>query len=457
MRRSTVAVYTSVLWLAAAGCDGGSDAPPTTDAAVPPTGQDGGADGATDAVGDVPQSPQPGRLTAVRAPASFAVGDPANPRLHVAVSGESLDLRSTTPVLITVSAPDGLALDVRPSHVATVGELRLMSGTVALELPDGPLPELIRVCAQAAGLEGRPCALVELARAGTPIDSDGGPGQEDGGDGGDGGDARDGGDTADVPESKAEMDVRAVERIRARLRALFPNIGCVCTRGQIRTAANEAPHDPLGQFTAAAGGNTFGESHKGTKTDATLTSTFKFEAHFEYRITGDPQKPANMTDANWAKVKALFPYLCSEGQKTNRTFTFLEGKPGQFTRDDSRNGVSYPFSATDDGTKLDWDGHGYVAPSNAAPGEAVRGALKAHAPEGVVHWLDAPGYHEVEPAAFEGLVPTRIDNYFHAFLHGTTGNPQDDCDCRLGIRSGVVDGEGRAQASSIVSPVNCTK
>lgn len=102
------------------------------------------------------------------------------------------------------------------------------------------------------------------------------------------------------------------------------------------------------------------------------------------------------------------------------------------------------------------DGHGYRTPAVSAQPEAVVGVLKTHDLPGTIHWLDAPGIVTKDLARLRGLAPMRRDFYFRTFVRGDTGRAEDSCDCYVGLRAGVTDVIGDAQASTVINPVDCS-
>jgi hypothetical protein len=353
----------------------------------------------------------------------------------VSVEGTGLDPFSNTPVDFTAHSDAGATFDMKPFNRVRVRDILFGRGVAAFELrqPDR-WPSSIRVCASAEGVTGRPCAQVALQVDPTSWRGEGEAAQE----------PRD----QRRPDAGVEEDLEFAEEVRKT----FPQIKCACTRAMIRIRSGEQPHYPLGVM----GGqpflaNHFGSQHGGDSSTSSVTSIFKFEAHFEYRIIG--QRPNHVTERQW---QLLMPYLCQEGQRMNGSV--IAGKGGLFHGYyegpylDSQ-GREMPYEETRDWNRFMWDRHGYVSPGTSTE-PAVEGFLKAHGPANTIHWLDAPGTFR-STWSDKSILPIKQHLYFHAFLHGTTGRKEDNCDCYFGLETGVIDESGTALPASVISPPVC--
>jgi hypothetical protein len=354
-------------------------------------------------------------VTAVQLPAMFEA-DPSDRRgLYFVVRGADLDPASTERVQLALRDESGTAVRARFSHEPTVQDLFFGDGEVVLDVIGSALtPGKYEIC---AALASNPtqlvCGAFQFLLAGR------------------------------TPCERKFLEV--VEQ--------NPGFGCRCDVGLVRVEPTEKPDGALGEFVS---GNSFGSVHEGNLTAARITSAFKYEAHFAVELVNDPGVPPECSAAEWFDLAVRL--LCTQGQDTNRTTTFRVGAPDEtaFDKQDA-TGRSFPYDSRKRRPEsFAQDGHGYRIPGASQQEEALRGVLKAHeAGPGRVHWLDAPGIHRRAPGGLRGLVPSRQDSFFRMFVTGSTGREGDDCACFVGLRTGVVDGQGAAQPSTVLVEPFC--
>lgn len=368
-----------------------------------------------------PETEDTPALTSVLASDSFAVGGVDSLLLLVSVEGRNLDPQDSVPVQIEVETAEGLPLEASPINIAYTLDVLVGDAVIGLDFSNVTFRGPVRVCAQADGVDGRPCAAVELLD--TDLNSD-------------------------------------IIELRDLVTQLYPQTGCRCSAGEIRMDPAQSPDGSLGDFIDAIGGNVLGPHHAGNVTDDDpLTSTMKFEAHFTIEIINPPDQ-GQTPDDEWAVTESLLPYICEEGQRVNRTVRFRDGGPGEIIHHDPTTAVGatvptlYPYDPSKNPGTLQRDGWGYIAPGDSASPFLV-GQAKAHDNPNLVHWADAPGLNNKPPNVFRGLVPARADHFFHAYVHGSTNDPDDDCDCYFGIRSFVIDAQGNAGAPSVLVAPAC--
>ncbi len=240
------------------------------------------------------------------------------------------------------------------------------------------------------------------------------------------------------------------ERRFAEILARNPDFGCRCDAGTVRIDPAESPDGTLGRFTR--GGNTFGSVSEGSLRDRALSSAFKFAAHFRVELVNDPGRPAECTDEQWFRLATT---RCGQGQDLNGTLTGRVGTPREARfnqQDEAGNEFPYDPDAREAGD-FTRDRHGYRA-TGRSRSPAVDGNLKTHDAPDLVHWLDVPGLNNRPPDRLNGLEPIRQDNLFRQFVTGSTGRAEDNCECFVGLRTGVIDANGDAQPATVtVAPV----
>ena len=367
------------------------------------------------------------RLVGIRAPESFELNDPRNMALFVAIEAENVDPMADGQISVTVSDRAGRPLEVPVLN--TLSPLDLFFGRNEIAIQIGYAASFrgmhfpVRICAHGDAMEGDPCAVVELLDQGDPI----------------------------------EKPKKGREEYVARLKELFPDIGCRCKSGTVRMDPADTNHGSLGSFGAALGGAAYGPFHQSDAAAGTETSVYKFEPHFEIEIINPPKKPDGMDEKNWSAIEKLLPALCEEGQKVNGTTTIKRGTPAEDSAPLKDKTVTpekeYPYEDTTDETKFTWDAHGYRQPGKSADPD-ITGAMKAY-DTNVIHWLDAPGLTAKPTATMKRYGPMSQKNQFLSFVHGTTGKDEDNCDCFFGIESGVVDANGKAGPSVLLKKPEC--
>jgi len=375
------------------------------------------------------------QLIALNAPEEFYILESGSGLLMVGLEAENLHEEMEGTIEFQVLGPEGDRLKVEQTHVMTTEralEGDLSMGFVVRDLLSIPF---VRICAQTKMAKGRPCADVDLYRQGNPIE--------------------------ETPDDIAKE--------RAAQLKLNPKLACRCTSGQIKISTSEKPDGSLGSFTKSAGGNKFGNHHAKNAATKLTTSTFKFQAHFEVAIDNGYMlnQPPPVVKSLGYNPRARHAVMCTEGQRINGTITRRVGKPDQVVSHskllDKKKKVKkqLPYKASTDVNEFVWDNHGYRRTGSAPPKDkAINGTLKAYEPgpaleqTATIHWLDAPGLHQVNEAYVLRNAPSHQDTYFHAFVHGSTGKAEDNCDCYFGIRSGVLNADGTPGASKIlVKPV----
>jgi hypothetical protein len=366
--------------------------------------------------------PEPPVLTAILVPEVFKADEVAHRVMLFGVEGKDLTPGDTTPIFLWLKDAEGEEVEAVFTHEPTVDDLVFGRGQVGLDvIASGLPPGRYEVCGAIASLTRAvtACSFFQVALP---------------------------------PLSPCELAwVLAVRD--------HPDFGCQCRSGAIRAAPADSPDSSLGQFTAAAGGNHFGEFHQGDVSAATLTSNFKFEAHFEVDIVNDPGRPQQCSDAEWQRLTLA---LCDEGQmadysihlraRTQREEAIAGRHQTETNSVGRRRLVPYdPMPRHDN--QMTWDGHGYRVPgSSLSP--AVSGNLKSHDAPNLIHWLDAPGLTQAPGARMRAVAPAYQDTFFWSFVHAGGGG-NGDCDCTYGLRTGVVDADGSAGASSVIRPVDC--
>ena len=280
----------------------------------------------------------------------------------------------------------------------------------------------VLICAHSEEIAGNPCAAVELLDRGDPLEEA----------------IKDKQDTVDL------------------LKKQWPTIGCRCKSASIRMDPADTNHGSLGAFTDTVGGAKYGPYHNTDNAAGTYTSVYKFEPHFEIEIINRPDKPDGTEAAAWAEIEKIFPALCGEGQKINGTATMNKGLPGEkavpMEVEVPLGTESFPYEDTTDPAKFTWDGHGYRVTGDS-PSPKIKGAVKAWE-NNIIHWLNSPGYAAKRQVRINPAVPISQKNQFHAFVHGTTGKDEDDCDCFFGLETGVVGANG-AEPSVVLKKPEC--
>lgn len=367
-------------------------------------------------------------LTGVNAPRSFELNRYQSLIMHVGVEAQNVDPSSDGEIVVFVTDLKGNIIEVpvfntlRPSaflHGKT--DVAIAIGHAATWIGER---RAVMVCARSETIPGTPCAVVELYSRGNPLDT----------------------------PTKDNAELIAV------LKKKFPGIGCRCKSGAIRLAPADTNHGTLGAFTDVVGGAQYGPFHKTDAAAGTLTSVYKFEPHFEIEILNAPAKPDGLDAAAWSDVEKAFPVLCSEGQRINSTLTLARGKTDEKKIDEEAKDAAgatkkYPYELTEDPDKMTWDGHGYRAPSDSGSA-TIKGALKAW-DRNIIHWLDAPGIAAADKKVMARAAPSSQSSNFHAFVHGTTGKDEDNCDCYFAMETGIVDANADAAASVLLKNPEC--
>ena len=225
-------------------------------------------------------------------------------------------------------------------------------------------------------------------------------------------------------------------------------MGCRCASGTVKIAATDHPDGSLGTF--VPGGNTMGifDTASNVTKDARFSSLAKFEPHFTIEIQKDPGVPAKCTKEEWQRLSMS---LCSEGQEINYTHHEMAGG-ADTAKPYKRDGKEYPFDKRK-GASFGQDGHGYKKPSESGSPQ-VLGTLKAYDPPNIIHWLDAPGLYNASSATWKPKLPTFDENYFHTYVHGTSGKPEDNCDCYHYVKDVALAADG--SVAPVIEAASCS-
>jgi hypothetical protein len=365
-------------------------------------------------------------LTVVDAPSTFRLND--LPDLALFVRVEAINIGPLTEGMIDISVSDlaGAPIGVPILNRLSATDLFFGRDLVAIEIgyasPIRGSSFPVLICASSKVLPGNPCAVVQLLDDGNPLD----------------------------------RQIKAKEELQKLLKENFPGIGCRCKSAVIRMEPANASHGTLGTFTLLAGGVQYGEFHGTNNSNGTFTSVYKFEPHFEIEILNRPPKPAGFSEDGWTFLQSTFPALCDEGQNVNGTTTTRKGLPDEksvfIERETLVATESFPYEDTTDPKKFTQDGQGYRSTGQSLS-PSVQGRIKTW-DANIIHWLDAPGFASKPQAIVRKAIPISQKNQFHAFVHGTTGKDEDDCDCFFGLETGVVDLTG-AEASRLLKKPEC--
>ncbi|MBD1545144.1 hypothetical protein [Roseibium aggregatum] len=373
-----------------------------------------------------PAEPGEPVLTGVDAPERFELGNPNDLTLLVGIETENLSPLLDAEIFVRVFDMWGKPIEVPVLN--TLSARDILYGDKLIGIDIGHALQYrgerfsVKICAYSKQITGKPCSVVDLYDRGSPLDEP-------------------------VKDQKILIDL---------VKKRFPGIGCRCKSGVIRLSAKDTSHGSLGKFTAVTGGPNYGPYHATDKVKKLINSNFKFEPHFEIEILNRPDKPKGMDAEIWSLYEKMFPSLCTEGQRVNGTTVFNAGTPAKREYDVKEtvggNTVKKPYTETKDTSKFTWDAHGYRVPGTGR--RTVTGDVKAHE-KNIVHWLDTPGLNQKDQSHFVGLGPAYANNFFHSFVHGTTGKDADNCDCFFGVQTGVVDANADAQAPKILKKPEC--
>lgn len=340
--------------------------------------------------------------------------DVATPAFGGTVEGVGLPVGSTDLVQLELRNQEGGRVDARFISIPTIGAVALGAGTFTLHSLN-LAPGKYQVCAALSKMTPV-CAQIWLQ-------------QQD-------------------PRKRTCRD-KFLVAMQAN-----PKFGCRCERGEIRLG-NTRPDGHLGQFVQGnlpLGSNMTGPYARGSVKGARLTSTFKFEAHFEVQAVNDPGRPQECSEIEWAAL--TYSHLCPELQLKNETIVRNEGLPGETVAHASSGGTVAPYDSGANAALLtDGDGYGYQYPVRLND-ENVRGWIKAYEP-GIVHWIDGPGISFQPGQDFAGDEPMHQDISFLSYVHGSSGLDQDNCDCRFAIRSAIIDANGRAREPQVLKQPEC--
>ena len=365
-------------------------------------------------------SPRP-LLTAIDGPTEFVVGDLDQLYLFLSVDGKNISLGEGLPIEFQVAQEEGKKIPVEFTNNLTSDHIYYDNAEVGIIFtePDSSLYDgNLKICASSEGMKGNPCITVSLSFY-SPF--------------------------------RGLLNVQ--DNIR-RLKKLIPAIACKCKSGTIRRLEGDKSHGGLGTFTTLLGGDKYGTYHIGDVNTDGMTSVFKFEPHFEIEIIGlPPNKPEHIPQAEYNELLKILPYLCKEGQRINGTFVRTKSS-GDIEKIPYENELGEKFSYKVSKAKKDFtlDRHGYQATIGELRKEQISGNIKVH-DNRIIHWLDAPGFVNVPAGQKKGREPKYADMYFHAFVHGSTGKTEDNCNCYMGVRSFVVDKKGNAGPTKIISPL----
>lgn len=353
------------------------------------------------------------RIKAINVPAVFNVHPYDSPVMLFSINGAQLDPLSELKVNVRLLDARGVPVEAPFTNSLTVQDIALDDGVVGIVLTDLP-GGAYRICA-------------DIERIADVV--------------------------ACVPFRIVLLTLAACDQAVDNLINQNANFACKCVMGGIRHAAADAPDGTLGSFVRAAGGNTFG-SHKNGRVGGRLTSIFKFEPHFTVEFVNEPAKPAACTDDEWFKAKAA--KLCDQGQNISATTIFRVGAANEILAPKKVGNDSFPYTVTRTAANFTKDGHGSKKPATAANGTALQGAQKSHDAPDLLHWLDAPGYFDIPAGAvFNRFLPQHTHNYFHTYVHGSTGREEDNCDCYFGVKTGVINAAGRAEDASLLTVPQC--
>ncbi|MBO6757808.1 MAG: hypothetical protein JJ902_15850 [Roseibium sp.] len=365
-------------------------------------------------------------LIGVDAPDVFETSNLGPYQLLVGIEAQDLSPLIDADIQVQVLDMDGRPIEVPISNTLTPVDILFGDSLIGIDIrhaiPFGGSRFPVKVCAFSEKIAGNPCAVVDLFDAGSPLD--------------------------EVVKDYKDL----VEKIKK----MFPGIGCRCKAGVIRMSAKQKNHGGLGTFTNVVGGASYGPYHRTDKAKKLITSTYKFEPHFEIEIVNRPKKPGGLDAKTWAALETVFPYLCPEGQRLNGTHTFHAGTPREVKlhkkQKVGQNTVEFPYKETEDIKKFIWDAHGYRQTGKGKT--TVKGNVKAH-DKNIVHWLDAPGLNMKGQKVFLKISPVHAQYYFHSFVHGSTGKKGDNCDCFFGLKTGVLDKNAEAVAPTILKKPVC--
>lgn len=375
------------------------------------------------------------RLTALRVPAVFEATELLAHTMYFAIEGQDLSPLLTDAVTLSLLDGDGNPVEAVFTNAVTVQDLIFGRETVGLSVVESELAAGdYQLCADIRPFNNAAaiCASFELLYLGLT------PCQED--------------------------FLQAIKD--------HPDFGCRCKNAKVHINPKSSPDGSLGKFSPIVGGNTFGSFKKGYVhplfgrppkggfKPMTVTSVMKFEAHFEAEAVNAPAKPKRCAEKEWQALIAGF--LCAEGQDINNTIvlragTAQEKKYPMIGPDPDKEGQKKPFPYTTkskDPKQFTPDGHGYRIGGDSA-GTSIKGKLKAYDATLLVHWLDAPGLANKSEIKHRPTIPEYQDSRFHVFLHGSSKQEKDNCDCYFDTRTGVIDANRNAADSKVTSPAVC--
>jgi hypothetical protein len=171
----------------------------------------------------------------------------------------------------------------------------------------------------------------------------------------------------------------------------------------------------------------------------------------------DPGVPQQCSQEVW--MLQIMGFLCREGQTINWTWD-SDGAPPMHANTSAAvvagnpppPGTDARFDPRPD-SRMVRDGHGYRMPIDTPSTDTqayFNGPIKSH-DNWLIHWTDHPGGYRVPSDLFKPVASWK-DHYFHAYVHGSSGRDEDNCDCYMSVRTAVAGTSGRAGPSSAGQP-----